>query len=210
MSSVSPAVILYDANGIAMSVEDGVAIPSSTRGLLIAGKDGTGKSRFAMLDRFNGALATIDYSHFKVHESKHFFTQNWITVSGAGTVFDFLFDAGAANFPHFVFEFNAQTAFTFELYEAPTTTASGTALGVMNNNRNSSGTPIMAAYSGPTVTVVGTLLCTDQVSAGFKEGGHATRESEIILKAATKYLMRLTKTDAGSGTIGYHFAWYEA
>jgi hypothetical protein len=43
----SPAVILYDATGIAMAVQDGIAIPASTRGLLIAGKGGGGVARFA-------------------------------------------------------------------------------------------------------------------------------------------------------------------
>lgn len=37
----SPAVILYDANGVAMAVANGVAIPASTRGVLAAGTDGT-------------------------------------------------------------------------------------------------------------------------------------------------------------------------
>lgn len=37
----SPAVILYDSNGVAMAVEDGVAIPVGTQALLAAGSDGT-------------------------------------------------------------------------------------------------------------------------------------------------------------------------
>jgi hypothetical protein len=37
----SPAVILYDLNGVAMAVSDGVAIPASTEALLAAGSDGT-------------------------------------------------------------------------------------------------------------------------------------------------------------------------
>jgi len=43
----SPVVILYDAVGVAMSVQDGVAIPVGTSALLVAGKDGGGASRFA-------------------------------------------------------------------------------------------------------------------------------------------------------------------
>jgi hypothetical protein len=39
--SDSPAVVLYDANGVAMAVENGVAVPAGTRALLIAGSDGT-------------------------------------------------------------------------------------------------------------------------------------------------------------------------
>ena len=47
-SGRNPAVILYDANGVAMAVENGVATPVGTRGLLIAGSDGT-NSRFARI-----------------------------------------------------------------------------------------------------------------------------------------------------------------
>ena len=41
MSSDSPAVILYDASGVALAVSNGVAIPAGTQGLLTAGSDGT-------------------------------------------------------------------------------------------------------------------------------------------------------------------------
>lgn len=42
MIVVNPVkVILYDANGVAMAVENGVAVPANTRALLVAGSDGT-------------------------------------------------------------------------------------------------------------------------------------------------------------------------
>jgi len=39
-------IVLYSADGVAMAVADGVAIPANTLGLLAAGKDVDGKSRF--------------------------------------------------------------------------------------------------------------------------------------------------------------------
>lgn len=41
MSQESPVVILYDSAGVAMAVQNGVAIPASTSSLLLAGSDGT-------------------------------------------------------------------------------------------------------------------------------------------------------------------------
>jgi hypothetical protein len=38
---MATAVILYDANQLAMSVQDGVAIPANTNGILLLGSDGT-------------------------------------------------------------------------------------------------------------------------------------------------------------------------
>lgn len=45
--SESPAVILYDANSNAMAVQNGVAIPANTKGLLLHGRDGSGDARVA-------------------------------------------------------------------------------------------------------------------------------------------------------------------
>ena len=46
MSGRNPAVRLYDAEGHPLDVQDGVAIPANTPGLLLAGKDGSGYARF--------------------------------------------------------------------------------------------------------------------------------------------------------------------
>lgn len=45
----SPAVIIYDASGVAMAVQDGVALPANTRGFLSVGFDGT-NARFVRID----------------------------------------------------------------------------------------------------------------------------------------------------------------
>jgi hypothetical protein len=45
--SDSPAVVLYDSSGNAMAVQNGVAIPANTKGLLLHGRDGSGDARAA-------------------------------------------------------------------------------------------------------------------------------------------------------------------
>lgn len=45
-----PGVVLYDASGNEMYVEDGVAIPANTKGILQAGKDGSGDARYILTD----------------------------------------------------------------------------------------------------------------------------------------------------------------
>lgn len=49
MSIDSPVVILYDASGRALAVQNGAAIPASTPALLAAGSDGT-NSRYLLVD----------------------------------------------------------------------------------------------------------------------------------------------------------------
>jgi hypothetical protein len=54
----SPVVILYDAAGVAMAVENGVALPANTRGLLVAGKDGA-NARFFKVAADGSASAVL-------------------------------------------------------------------------------------------------------------------------------------------------------
>jgi hypothetical protein len=56
MSSTSPVVVLYSSDGYQLAVQNGVAIPTNTRGLLIEGSDGT-DSRFITIDT-SGRLIT--------------------------------------------------------------------------------------------------------------------------------------------------------
>lgn len=53
----SPAVILYDENGVALAVADGVLIPANTPGLLAAGKDGGGVARVLLTDTASRLVA---------------------------------------------------------------------------------------------------------------------------------------------------------
>mgnify|MGYP001282404369 CR=1 FL=1 len=58
-SGRNPAVILYDASGVAMAVANGVAIPVGTDALLIAGTDGA-NSRFATVKAPSTAAVAAD------------------------------------------------------------------------------------------------------------------------------------------------------
>lgn len=64
----SPAVILYDANGVALAVADGVAIPADTRGLLSMGVDGAGAARRILVDTA-GNLRTRQLDGTPAHTS---------------------------------------------------------------------------------------------------------------------------------------------
>ena len=156
----------------------------------------------------SGSLVTIDVVHYHIHQGKHFFIDDWAAVSGAGTIFDLLLITGGTKYVHFRREFEAQDAFTFELYEAPTTSG-GTGITIYNNNRISATAATVTAVSAPTVTALGTLLQRDQLSAGSKVGGGSVQGEDLILKQSTKYLFRFTKTNSGASTVDYKLQWYE-
>lgn len=199
--------LVAGSSHVEMAVVDDTAIPAGTRALLVAGMDTASKSQFVLID-LRGGLVSIDSAHHKVHEGKHFYTCDWISVSGAGTSFDLFFKTNGS-FPHFKYEMTAQAAFSFEMFEAPTTSADGTALPIFNNNRNSATVPVMTAFSSPTVTATGTSIHRAQLTSGQRTGGSASREDELILKTATSYLLRFTKTDAGSANVSWSLMWYE-
>ena len=52
MSSESPVVEIYSSDGYELSVKNGIAIPTGTRGILLAGSDGS-NSRFVLIDGSN-------------------------------------------------------------------------------------------------------------------------------------------------------------
>lgn len=56
--STLPRVVLFDANGVEMSVQNGVAIPAATAALLVAGQDGGGASRFLATDTSGRPIVT--------------------------------------------------------------------------------------------------------------------------------------------------------
>ena len=211
-------VLLFDSDGNPMAVQNGVAIPASTSALLLAGSDGT-NSRYLKLDASGRpdvnilssiTLTTIDTAHAKVHAGAHYFVQNWQPVSGAGTVLDVLVDCqSAAVSAHMMWSFHTGAAFTVEVFEGAAVSAAGSSCPARNSNRGSANVATVVVTHGPTVTDAGTSIVREQISAGGKSGGDASREEEIILARSTKYLLRFTKTDAGEDFIHYDLFWYE-
>ena len=102
----------------------------------------------------------------------------------------------------------AGTAFTVEIFEAPTTSADGS--GVTEVNRNRKGTPAsstLVAFTGPTVTGAGTSIGAQTVPAAASV--EAGETEEYVLAADTDYLVRITNDDAGSQTLGVKVLWTE-
>mgnify|MGYP001304069213 FL=1 len=161
------------------------------------------------VDTTHSSLVVIDTAHYKVHESKHFFVENWTAVSGASSVFEILIKVPASKFPHMTYRVGADASFSFSLYEATAVSADGTAVTPRNNNRNSATASSVGVFTSPTVTSAGTALLGHLLSSSARSGGEGSRETELLLKANTNYLLRFTKTDSGVGDVSYSLAWYE-
>lgn len=163
--------------------------------------------RESEIDVITFGLVTIDVAHHELHEGNHFFVKNWVDIPSASSV-DLLYVSGDAD-PHMRTSFEGTAAFQIDIYEGATTSNNGTAITVQNRKRSSLNICSCAIYSAPTVTATGTVFVRYKIGAG-KTGGSSTAENEIILKANTKYLIRLTSNVTGStNTIDYLADWYE-
>lgn len=64
-------------------------------------------------------------------------------------------------------------------------------------------------YSGPTVTNDGTQLAAYKLGSGRSVGGTERSDSEIILKANTKYAMKIVNDTNSNNWFAYLIDWYE-
>ena len=142
----------------------------------------------------------IDYPHHQLHEGEtwqYFYgpiamLQNAVVnlrVVVANVI-------ATTRTPHVVAEVDSTGEVWLEIFEAPTTSAPGTAAAFYNRNRNTAGSPTTTIFTAPTVTVDGTKLSGWIIGSGQK-AGNATKESvEWDLKSNTTYLYRLTAQGA--------------
>lgn len=140
-------------------------------------------------------------------------------VSGTGTIASgasasFMAIVGDTSLHFHGFEIKSSAGLvTVELFEAPTTSANGTAKTPLNKNRNSTTVSKTLVYMNPTITANGTLLATRQIlqvgGGAHIEGGEASISSEWILKPNTKYIIKITNSSGGSINFSSSFYYYE-
>jgi len=127
-----------------------------------------------------------------------YLTAGALLTVASGTNFDVLVITGTTKEIHLkdlsvnVLKNAASGTTQFRLYEAPTTSANGSAATIYNNNRRSAITPDFTAFVGPTVTALGTVLINYLVHSDWETyiAPSYTNKWEIILKTNTKYLLR--------------------
>jgi len=180
---------------------------------LINGKTSDSTYQAPRIDATTHTLQTIDYAHHEIHAGSHFKASYQDTSMATNDTITLLFvTPDTTEWAHWVLTGQATGAVVIQLYEGTTTSSNGTAVTVVNRNRNISGTAnTTLVYHTPTVTTDGTKIVEKWLgSEGFKEdvGGGIRGDSELILKQNTKYLIRLTAVSNGiKGAIGGD--WYE-
>jgi hypothetical protein len=169
-------------------------------------------------DPFAHALTVIQEQHRMNHDGFMFHASGKVTGMVDTNVDDYLITTPAATFPHFqrVRLDLGGGDFDIQTYEAPTTSAAGTVIPSTNTNRNSSNTADTVITSGPTVSVVGTLVHTTwapPVGTGIGQSANGisniSNGEEWILAPSTEYLIRLTNNSGATIDYRYEFLFYE-
>lgn len=164
------------------------------------------------IDTTVGAAVVVDTAHHEVHEGESYFATYVATGVGSGSNVDIRFQApDTSTRIHLVWEVDANEEFEIYLYEAGNVTA-GTALDLINRERNSANTATLVVTYTPTVTTTGNLIFHayrgNSAAAQSKVGGTERDSNELILDQNGTYLLRVTSRAAGCD-VSVLLEWYE-
>lgn len=177
----------------------------AARAIFTKTTDGTNTQAVEATPTF--AAVGASYIHYLIQQGVYFLGQDYVTGLGNGATRDVLVITPAAKVVHARFSFSTLGG-TYVLFEAPTTTANGTAITIRNRNRSSATTATTTMFFTPTVTATGTQLVAVPLQSTQKADTIFTTDDEIILAANTKYLIRFTSA-AGSNISSTVINFYE-
>lgn len=161
----------------------------------------------APIDYLSQSLVTLDHLHHLGHEGSVFAYMDSVTL-GSGATQNYLITTGALSC-HMSWVLDGVDITTFQAYEDADRT--GTTLQTIGNvNRTSSNTPLTIIHKGTSGgTTDGNLVY--QYASGSSHGAvqiGSSAEAEYILKANTKYLLRVT-SGAASNLTNVQLRFYE-
>jgi hypothetical protein len=155
----------------------------------------------------------IDTVHRKVHEGK-VFSVGCDQTSLANDAYVQLLIRTGANALHAIFTVSCSGEVYAEFFENATYSNAGTALVSSNHNRSSINTTTATFTHEPTVTNTGTRFDGKRLVPGgsgpFAGGATgANWEQEIVLKANTTYLAKITNVSGQARRVEVHTMFYE-
>lgn len=165
-------------------------------------------SRQHLIDDVTKSLIAIDHVHHEIHDGDHYFA-GLVATKGIAESLDLLIvTPNSAARAHFASSIRVTNIASAYLYEGVTASAAGTAMTEFNSNRNSSSTAGVVVTHTPTITDTGTLLMSVGLSDFQNSAAESHDDDELVLKANTKYLVRVT-SGANGNVITVKINWYE-
>ena len=178
---------------------------NETSDVIVGGTDGTSIGNVA--DRLKVTSNTNVMEWINAGKA---FSHNVIhTLSNGQTFYHLIVTPNTTTRIHLKYSIDATGPLTVELYEAPTTSANGTAADSYNRDRNSATATVLLVYHGPTVSADGTLLEAHSIGAsGGAKSGSTDSSDEFILKQNTKYVIKYV-SKASQNDVSDALFWYE-
>lgn len=172
----------------------------------------TAESGHGPVELRSGGYRVISTEHAKIHDGKAFTHASiHLALANSGIYYHYI-NVPAGVYPHLrVVTIACEgSPFWCELYEAPTITADGTTAEIRNNNRASTTASTVTMFHAPTVTADGTLLDFSYVTGTGASGGFGIEiESEWVLNAGTKYVVKATNKSGAARDFVLTLFWYE-
>jgi hypothetical protein len=164
-------------------------------------------------DITTGAVITIEYEHYEIHEGDHYYISGFETeATGANVTFGILSPDSPIQC-HVTIDVFGTSQTELYLYEG-SVYVGGVAVTPVNNNRNSATTSTLVIAKDPAITSYGTQIYRQ--SSGLAGVTPAKsdlnslhdRNREIILKRNTAYTVVIVSRD-DDNIISYIAEWYE-
>lgn len=162
---------------------------------------------------FDGAVVGIAFPHYEIHEGDSFtYGDTHIIAKNTQAPDHLIVTPNSTKFAHFTLAIGSTGGqIMLEVFENATCSDNGDLEPLFNRNRNSNKTPTTILYEDPTCSSTGTTIfhATYGVDEKKSAGGEGRGTQEWILKANTKYLVRVTEEDVANTVVNLEFDWYE-
>ena len=158
---------------------------------------------------YTGVIATIDVSHYEIHEGDHYHaTYTETLASGSASNVMMQTPASAIADVHFFATLSTSAAGSINFQEGPNATA-GTVVTIYNSKRMSGNTAETIVTQNGAITSAGTILSTGYTGGGAsgKVGGETGLRNEWILNHSTRYILQFVSSAAS--VVCWNLFWYE-
>ncbi len=157
-----------------------------------------------------GAQVSIDFNHYKVHDSEMYLAGQYFTVTAASTK-EFMIVTGSEKV-HAAFDVATSAQTLIKMYEGITTSSNGTSVTVYNMDRSSANTCAAVFFHTPTWSTNSEVLILSELSPVAAVGTThlgTVKDGEWILNSSTKYLVQLTNQSGSTITSTLNMSFYE-
>ena len=162
-----------------------------------------------------GRVITVTYAHHEIHECNHYTTVRNVASLGSGSKMQLVLNTPAAvqgdeNQVHMLIAARGSGEGRYEIWEAPTLSAIGTAMREEQRNQNCLNTAGLEVTHTPTITTPGTHLAglDRHFGAGNIGAGEVRGLNEVLLKPSTLYLVNGV-SEAANNDFTLEPDWYE-